>query len=246
MIDAETLVREQLSKLDPLPTTLSGDWDDVLSRVQRPAPATRLRRLVSIDLSPGGRRRRIAIAIAVLALLIAIPAFAIAGDWGSPPSWARPDAPHGPQVTVASGIEGGISWKLALYIGGGDQVCTALTVADDYYGSDSGCSGESASTYSSSNGEAPADWVGGEGMTSERSKIKWFVLGPVAKSVDRVSIRLRSGAEVPATIVPVPAQLGADVSFYYALSTDPDPVTAVVARSKDGTVLETYRFLSWG
>jgi len=38
MIDIEALIREQLSKLDPLPATLSGDWDNVLTRVQGAPP----------------------------------------------------------------------------------------------------------------------------------------------------------------------------------------------------------------
>jgi hypothetical protein len=38
MIDLEALIREQLSKFDPLPATLSGDWDNVLARVQGAPP----------------------------------------------------------------------------------------------------------------------------------------------------------------------------------------------------------------
>lgn len=38
MIDVEPLIREQLFKFDPLPATLSGDWDNVLTRAQGAPP----------------------------------------------------------------------------------------------------------------------------------------------------------------------------------------------------------------
>ena len=60
MIDLEALIREQLLKLDPLPATLSGDWGNVLARVQRPAPARRER----LRLRP----RRLALAVAMAAI----------------------------------------------------------------------------------------------------------------------------------------------------------------------------------
>jgi hypothetical protein len=68
MIDVETLIREQLSGLDPLPPTLSENWEDVLTRVQRPAPTRRERLRV--------RPRRLALVVAVTAVLFAIASFA--------------------------------------------------------------------------------------------------------------------------------------------------------------------------
>jgi hypothetical protein len=62
MIDVETVIRGQLSKLDPLPATLSGDWDNVLSRVQWPAQTRQFRE----------RPRRVAFAVAAAAMLFAV------------------------------------------------------------------------------------------------------------------------------------------------------------------------------
>ena len=64
MIDVEPLIREQLSKLDPLPATLSGDWDNVLARVEWPAQTRRER----LQLRP----RRLALVFVLAAILFTI------------------------------------------------------------------------------------------------------------------------------------------------------------------------------
>ncbi|MGA9761484.1 MAG: hypothetical protein WBQ14_03580 [Gaiellaceae bacterium] len=60
MTDVEMLIREQLSGLDPLPPTLSANWEDVLSRVRRPVSAGRERLRA--------RPRRLAFAVVVAAI----------------------------------------------------------------------------------------------------------------------------------------------------------------------------------
>ncbi len=68
MIDVETVIRGQLSKLDPLPAALSGDWDNVLSRVQWPAQTRRER----LQLRP----RRLALVFVLAAILFTITSVA--------------------------------------------------------------------------------------------------------------------------------------------------------------------------
>lgn len=68
MIDVETVIRGQLSKLDPLPATLSGDWDNVLARVQWPAQTRRER----LRLRP----RRLALVVVIAATLFTITSVA--------------------------------------------------------------------------------------------------------------------------------------------------------------------------
>ena len=68
MIDVETVIRGQLSKLDPLPATLSGDWDNVLARVQWPAQTRRER----LRLRP----RRLALVFVLTATLFTITSVA--------------------------------------------------------------------------------------------------------------------------------------------------------------------------
>jgi hypothetical protein len=68
MIDVETVIRGQLSKLDPLPATLSGDWDNVLARVQWPAQTRRER----LRLQP----RRLALVFVLAATLFTITSVA--------------------------------------------------------------------------------------------------------------------------------------------------------------------------
>ena len=68
MIDVETVIRGQLSKLDPLPAALSGDWDNVLSRVQWPAQTRRER----LQLRP----RRLALVFVLAATLFTITSVA--------------------------------------------------------------------------------------------------------------------------------------------------------------------------
>lgn len=58
MIDIEPLIREAFVSLDPLPPGATGDWQDVLGRVQ-PAPGTRRRPILS------GRVLQVAVAVAV-------------------------------------------------------------------------------------------------------------------------------------------------------------------------------------
>lgn len=149
MTDVEMLIREQLSGLDPLPSTLSANWDDVLSRIQRPAP------------TPGERSRmrprRLALAVAVMAILFAIASLATPlgaaiergfndfSDWisGSPGIPASPEDqqafeqenerswngfPAGTQLRQLLQTEAaGMTFKL-LGFRSGDSLCLRLVV----------------------------------------------------------------------------------------------------------------------
>jgi hypothetical protein len=111
MIDLETVIREQLLKLDPLPATLSGNWGDVLGRVQRPAPARRERLRV--------RPRRLAYAVILAATLLAIAGVAtplgaaIRNSLGDFSAWisGSPGTPASPEDQQAFEQENERSWN---------------------------------------------------------------------------------------------------------------------------------------
>jgi len=164
MIDAETLIREQLSGLDPLPPTLSANWEDVLSRVQCPAPAPRERARV--------RPRRLVLAATVTAIFaiacFATPLGAAIGrglgdfsDWisGSPGTPASPEDqqvfeqenarswngfPTGTQLRELLQTEAaGMTFKLFGFRSG-DSLCLRLVVSGQGGGTRTSCAPVSA------------------------------------------------------------------------------------------------------
>ncbi|HEY5479160.1 MAG TPA: hypothetical protein VIJ84_06065 [Gaiellaceae bacterium] len=109
MIDVEALIREQFSKLDPLPATLSGDWNNVLTRVQG-APQIR-----------SSRARRNPIRLAVVAAAAAVLAItgvvtplgaAIGRSFGDFSAWisGSPGTPASPGDQQAFEQENERSW----------------------------------------------------------------------------------------------------------------------------------------
>ena len=228
MIDVDTFIREQLSEIDPLPSMLTGDWKDVLTRVQRPTEARlRLR---------GGRRLRIAVAIAVLALAGAIPAIGYADGWFTADIPTIP--PIGPAVTPLVDIPGvldGIPLQMNGHLTSRDGLCLEASGGGS-------CGreviGEPTGLYSQQNTQTYWHWVGG--APTESVGDRWLTFAPVAKVVQTVSIQLKSGNMVRATIFPVPERLGVDLSISAAFVPDyrSDPIVKVVGRSADGTVLE--------
>jgi hypothetical protein len=110
MIDVEALIREQFSKLDPLPATLSGDWGNVLARVQG-APQIRSSRAGRKPIRPAV----VAAAVAVLAITGVVTPLgaAIGRSFGDFSAWisGSPGTPASPGDQQAFEQENERSWN---------------------------------------------------------------------------------------------------------------------------------------
>jgi len=122
-----------------------------------------------------------------------------------------------------------------------DGLCLVIDESDGQQGAEGcggGVRGEPVTSYPKD--QAPDRWVGflsgGLSDTTER-----LVVGPVAAGVSAVDVRLASGADIAATMVPAPKELGLRLGFYTVTHPATDELTAIVALASDGKVLQELR-----
>lgn len=142
-----------------------------------------------------------------------------------------------PVVSIASGFGKGQRWQLTAYMTQRLGMCVGIDPTGNFCGA--GVIGEPAELYPSD--KAPNHELSGGTMMSGGFA---DALGLAAKDVRSVSLRLLSGAELPATMVAAPARLGADVSIYYRILTpaEAEQVDGLIARAADGSVIKQLTF----
>lgn len=236
MTDRDPRVQALLERLVP-PVADSGDWDGLMREARcgqgpgQRARATRLR-----GLGVRGRRVGAVVLVGVVAAVAVLPAFAVVNDWwffgaGSP-------SPVGQVVVVRTGTTDGIGWTLAAFVSEQDGVCVALTPTGSTGAGVEACgSGIRGEPNLGSGVEGGGHWVGFVQATLTDS-VGPSVFGPTADGVAQVDVELDDGRLVAATVVHGPARLAAPIDFYVVEIPRGASVVAVLARDKNGTLLE--------
>jgi hypothetical protein len=219
-----------LDRLTPI-VEGTGNWERVLgdAEVSHASPLRRRRTR---------RRWAIVVATAVLvALLVGIPALAVANDW-----WFLDHpglTPVGDVAVVESGHVGDAPWYLVAFVSKEHAVCVALVSDPSRRSGAIGCGGPLRGAPDSSSDDARLDWLsyasttwpeGGDGET--------FVWGPALPEVDRVDVILADGRVASTNTIAAPS-LGVPLRFY-VVHVAPGTVNGLVAYDEDGDVLERW------
>lgn len=191
--------------------------------------------------SGGFRRVRLArhrpllafIAVMFLGLITTIPALAITHQWvfaGHGPTLTTPE------FTVASGTISGTQWNL--YASGSSEGGLCMSVSTSSAGNVGGGCETNVDMFTKPGSANAAASSLGYNIVSLPNSTNSLLFGPIANGVSKVSIRLATGENVLATIVPSPDGLNSTGSFYYATFNSSETPSAVSGTSANGALIQ--------
>jgi len=208
-----------------------GDWERVLrdAGVSPALPAQR---------RPSRRRWAIVVATAALvALLVGIPALAVAKDW-----WFLDHpglTPVGDVAVVESGHVGDAPWYLTAFVSKEHGICVALVSDPSRRSGAIGCGSALRGAADPSSDDARLDWVGYASTTwPQGGDGETFVWGPALPEVEHVDVLLADGRVASTNTIAAPS-LGVPLRFY-VVHVAPGTAEGLVAYDKDGDVLERW------
>jgi hypothetical protein len=233
MLDRDAQIAKALERMAPTTVHERGDWTRLVDDASQTPP----------DLSRSSRTpiralhvRRVALGLAVVALIAVVPALAISQEW-----WFLGDAPRATgDVTTVTAVraEDGSLWRLTAYVSEDAGICVGLTPSSD------ASSGAAMSCGAGVRGEpnlppGVTRHALGIALTGGATR-PTFVFGTAAAAVVRVDIELGDGDRiVAAATLPAPHGLGANSVRFYVREVPANPdVTAVTARDRNLDVIE--------
>jgi hypothetical protein len=214
MLDAEAIILDELGKLSPFPSSVAGDWQEVLRRADaqsslgRTPPHSRVWRQALRALA---KRRVVVVLAGLVAVIVPVIALGAANDWwfftyGSAPT------PRSAPVVVKHGVWNGHPWDLDAYRSGTNGLCFALKATDSNEGAGMGCVTFVGIARTNQTQPGPELTITFASHGGNR-RFPAYIVGPVIAAASKVKIQFPDGQVLRVPTFAAPRSLGR-VRFY--------------------------------